>query len=1058
MCTMCAELGGSVNLEYRLLGPVEARDDGHRLPLGGPKPRALLATLLLRPGRVVSTRALIDTVWGDDPPDTARALIQTYVSGLRRALPPGPGPGADPIETRPPGYLLHTTGARTDLADFERLTALGRDHAASGDHHAASQLLRDALELWHGSALGGVGEALRTEAGRLEEARQAALEDRISADLAVPGHEQNLAAELTALVGTHPTRERLRGQLMLALYRLDRQADALALYAEGRAVLADELGIDPGPKLRQLYEAILRSDEKLMPVVAVVGGTVGRGTSEQPTETKVAKEAAEPAEADGRNSTPPDAVPPPHASLLPPAIGDFTGRTRQLAEVEALLSGPGRSREAMPVAVVSGPGGIGKSAFAVQVAHRLAAAYPDGQLYAELHGFSDPVPPAEVLGRLLRALGADPPEGLAERGDLFRSLVARRRILLVLDDAGSEAQVRPLLPGGASCGVLITSRARLAGLGGGGLTQLDVLDEELGIELLARIAGDAHIRKEPEAARRIVALCGGLPLALRIAGARLATRSHWTPGVLAERLADERRRLDELAVGDLEVRSGLGLSYDALDAPARTALRRLGLLGASDVAPWVPAALLDVPEAQGGEDIVEQLIDAQLLHFTGTDPAGQPRFGLHDLVRVYAVERAEAEDSHAERAAALGRALGGWLWLTGRATAAAPSGEVVLQDPCTLWPVGERAAGPALADPARWFEAESDAISLAVERAAAMDLHALACEAAITLCSSAYIVNNRFDAWSRTHEAALAAVRRAEDRAGEARLLIGLGHLRYEQDDFAESVGYFQQAVGLCDDLGDVRGHAAALAGLGTAHREQGHLREAARELARAMDDFRRLDDVTGLGVTCRYAGSVHVELGEYDTARAVLDESLAAYRRLGSRRGEALALRTYGLLHRALGEYETAEELSGRSLAILQEFGDRLMSAYSAQARAKARLRLGRTREAAADLAGLLDVCRRYGDRYGEALVHRTLGECALVAGELTDAETHLSASVTLWDALSLPLPRARTLRSLAALRDALGDKRDAAALRAEAGEVFVAYDAREAWEARETQEPNGS
>lgn len=752
--------------------------------------------------------------------------------------------------------------------------------------------------------------------------------------------------------------------------------------------------------------------------------------------------SANPAQVGAGIGSPPEVVPLPRASLslLPPAISDFTGRARQLAEVDALLSGG--PREAMPIAVVSGPGGIGKSAFAVQVAHRLADAYPDGQLYAELHGFADPVPPGEVLSRLLRALGAEPPEGLAERGDLFRSLVARRRILLVLDDAGSEAQVRPLLPGGASCGVLITSRARLAGLDGARLTQLNVLDVELGIELLGRIAGDAQVGREPEAARRIVDLCGGLPLALRIAGARLATRSHWTPHRLAERLADERRRLDELAVGDLEVRSGLGLSYDALDAPARTALRRLGLLGASDVAPWVPAALLDAPEA---EDVVEQLIDAQLLHFTGTDPAGQPRFGLHDLVRVYAVERAEAEDSHAERAAALGRALGGWLWLTGRATAAAPSGEVVLHSPRTLWPVADRAAEAALADPARWFEAESDAISLAVERAAAMDLHALAYEAAITLCSSAYIVNNRFDAWSRTHEAALAAVRRAEDRAGEARLLIGLGHLRYEQDDFAVSVGYFQQAVGLCDDLGDVRGHAAALAGLGTAHREQGRLLEAANELGRAMVDFRRLDDLRGLGVTCRYAGSVYVELGEYAAARTVLDEGLAAYRRLGSRRGEALVLRTYGLLHRALGEYEKAEELSGQSLAILQEFGDRLMSAYSAQARAKARLRLGRTREAAADLAGLLDVCRRYGDRYGEALVHRTLGECALAAGELADAETHLSASVTLWDTLSLPLPRARTLRSLATLREALGDEREARALRAEAGEVFGAYEARE-------------
>ncbi|MDX3729546.1 AfsR/SARP family transcriptional regulator [Streptomyces caniscabiei] len=1092
-----------MSLEYRLLGPVEVWTGGRRIPLGGPKPRALLAALLLRPGRVVSAGALIDTVWGDEPPDSARALVQTYVSGLRRALPAA----AEGIETRPPGYLLRVDGDRDrlDLRDFERLTAAGRDRAASGDHPGASELLGQALESWRGSALGGVGRALRVEAERLEEARQAALEDRISADLASPGREQRLVAELTALVGTHPTRERLRGHLMLALYRLGRQADALTAYAEGRAVLADELGIDPGPGLRRLHEAILRSDPGLMPPAAPAQGrphrtaraphparpdgedptgrprSAGGRDSTRPTESTDRDRAASldrPGSAQGADGShlpdpalrgdgsrthsaserpvgeaglplgpaPARSGPLVRAALLPPAIGDFTGREGQLDDVSALLTGP---REAMPVAVVSGPGGVGKSAFAVQVAHRVAADYPDGQLYAELHGFSDPVPPAEVLARLLRALGTEPPESPAERGDLFRSLLARRRVLLVLDDAGSEAQVRPLLPGSASCGVLITSRARLAGLDGAARTGLDVLDDELGCELLARIAGSDHVRGDPDAARRIVALCGGLPLALRIAGARLATRRHWTPRMLADRLADERRRLDELTVGDLEVRTGLGLSYDALDPLGRTALRRLGLLGAPDVAAWTVAALLDLPDAEDAENVVDRLIDAQLLHFTGVDRAGQSRFGLHDLVRVYAAERAETEEPRAERAAALGRALGAWLWLTARATAAGPSGEVVLQDPSTLWPVGERAAGQVLADPAAWFASEAGAIAAAVERAAAMDLHALAREAAVTLCSSAYIVNNRFDSWSRTHEAALAAVRRAEDRAGEALLLIGLGQLRYEQDDFTESVDHYRQAVRLCAELGDTRGHAAALAGLGGTYREQGRLRDSARELSRAIDDFRRLDDTAGLGLACRLAGSAHLELGEYTAARALVDESLAAYRRLGSRRGEALALRTYGLLHRALGEYEAAEELSGRALAILQRFGDRLMSAYAAQARAKARLRLGRTREAAADLAGLLDVCRAYGDRWGEALVHRTLGECALAEGRLTEAEAHLTESVALWDILRLPLPRARTLRSLAELRDRLGDEKGADALREEAVEVFTAYEVHEAREA---------
>ncbi|MFG2653315.1 BTAD domain-containing putative transcriptional regulator [Streptomyces sp. NPDC048436] len=1010
-----------MDTDYRLLGPVEVWRAGRRLDVGGPKPRALLAALLLEPGRVVSVDALIDAIWGERPPDTARSLIQSYVSALRRAL------SADAIETRPPGYLIHADATLVDRAAFDRLTAQGRQAAAEGDHPAAARLLADALALWRGPALGGIGTTLRAIADQLDEARQAALEERIAAELALTGRERELAAELTALVATHPTRERLRGQLMLALYRLGRQAEALAVYEEGRGALADELGIDPGPDLRRMHEAILRADEGLLPAVP---------------------DAPDPAPKE-------HAVP--VAALLPPTIGDFTGRDTQLAGVRAALSGP---REAMPVVVVSGPGGIGKSTLGVRAAHQVADAYPDGQLYAELRGATDPVAPGEVLGRLLYALGADPPDGDAERRDLFRSLVAGRRILLVLDDAGSESQVRPLLPGSATCGVLITGRARLGALPCTHRADLDVLDTEPGAQFLGRVAGERFLRDEPDAVRRIVELCGGLPLAIRIAGARLATRRHWTARMLAERLADEHHRLDELAVGDLEVRAGLGLSYRALDAPARTALRRLGLLAAPDVAAWVVTALLDVPEAEA-DRVVEQLIDAQLLHCTGVDRAGQPRYRPHDLVRVYAAERADAEDPPAERAAAVGRALGAWLWLTGRAASATPSGAVELHrgllDPGgpggsgadslrqLVRPVGPEATQRALADPAAWFEAEADAIAAAVERAAALDLHTLACEAAAALCSSAYTVGNRFEAWWRTHDAALAAARRAEDSAGEALLLIGLGQLRYEQDRFPESQGYFQQAARLCAELGDVRGRAAAFAGLGSALREAGRLRAAQETLVRAVEGFRRLHDDPGIGLSCRYAGSVQLELGDFEAARAFLGESLRAYRRLGSRRGESLTLRSLGLVHRALGEYAEAEELSGRAVDLLSTLGDPLMLAYAMQARAKSRIRLGRSDEAAAEIRGVLDVCRAHRDRFGEALALRTLGECELAAGRLDTAEQHLTASAAHWHELELPLPRARTLRDLAAVREAAGDRASAGALRGEARDVFVAYEARE-------------
>ncbi|MFF7841905.1 BTAD domain-containing putative transcriptional regulator [Streptomyces ossamyceticus] len=1029
-----------MELEFRLLGPVEAWHAGRPLRLGGPKPRALLAVLLLRAGQVVPADVLVDAVWGEDPPDTARALVQTYVSALRRALP---ADAADAIETRPPGYLLRRGVGRVDLAEFEALTAEGRQAAAAGDHEGAALLLRAAAALWRGPALGGVGDALRGEAGRLEEARQAALEERIAAELEAGGHEAELVTELTALVGAHPTWERLRGQLMLGLYRLGRQADALAVHAEGRAVLAEELGLDPGPELTGLYEAILRADPELL-----APGTTAAAS---------------------RGAAVPRTV-----SLLPPAIGDFTGREEELAAVVAGLSG---EREAMPVVVVSGTAGVGKSALAVQAAHRVAGAYPDGQLYAELHGFSEPVPPAEVLGRLLRALGADPPEDTAERGDLFRSLVAGRRILLVLDDAGGEAQVRPLLPGSATCGVLVTSRARLGGLIGARRTDLGVLDDVRGLELLTRVTGPERTPGEPReeaAARRIVELCGGLPLALRIAGARLATRRHWTPRVLAERLADEHRRLDELSVGDLAVRASLGLSYEALDECARRVLRRIATLGSADVAVWAVAALADTSEDEA-EEILERLLDAQLIDCPGTDHVGQPRYRLHDLVRVYAAERAEAEDPPGDRTAAVGRALSAGLWLMDRVTKAAPSGAVVLRQsfalkgrgtvPCETpsrgrpqpgageqaeapAPVGARTTRLALEDPFSWFDAEADALTSAVERAAAMGLHTLACEAAAALCSSSFAIKNRFDAWWRSHDAALAAARRAEDRSGEALLIIGLGQLRYEQDRIAEAQEYFRTAERICTELGDVRGRSAALAGLGSACREVGELREAERALTDAADGFRRVGDDTGVGVACRYGGSVRLELGDQEGAFPLLDESLRAYRRLGSRRGEALALRTLSLVHRSLGAYEEAARVAEQALEILRALGDPHMAAYALRARAKARLRLGHTREAEAELREILEVCRVHEDRFGEALTLRTLGECAFAEGRAADADPLLTASAALWEVLALPLPRARALRNLSAVRAALGDPEGAAALRAEAMAVFEACEARERYE----------
>ncbi|GAA3627447.1 BTAD domain-containing putative transcriptional regulator [Nonomuraea rosea] len=993
-------------MEFRLLGPVEAWDGGKRLALGGPKPRALLAALLLADGKVVSSERLVDVLWGDDPPRSASALVQTYVYGLRRTL--ADGGEAEVIETRPPGYAARFQPGRLDVESFERMVAEGRRHAADGGHDRAAESLRAALALWRGSALGGIGHVLRGEAARLDETRLLVQEELLHAELTLGRHAE-AAGELTELVRQHPTRERPRALLMRTLYRLGRQADAMAVYHEGRKALADELGVDPGPELQELYEAMLRADPALDPAPA-----------------------------------PPKSQPVP--AHLPRGVADFTGRQRQLAELTALLGAPS---DTVTVCVISGKGGVGKSTLAVKAAHQASPAYPDGQLYADLRGVTgSPAPALEVLGRFLRALGLPPsaiPSTMPECVDAYRSALHGRRVLVVLDDAGSEQQVRPLLPGSPTCAVLITARRRLAGLDGVRVSDLDVFDTPAAVDLLARIAGPERVRAQTEAAGHIVRLCGHLPLALRTAGARLAARPNWPLATLAGRLADEHRRLDELTAGDLEVRASVALSYRGLDEGAKRAFRLLGLLGVPDFASWVPAALLDVPETEA-EEAVERLMDAQLLDDVAVDAAGQARYRLHDLLRVYAAERAEAEEPPEERAAAVNRALGGWLWLITRAAAARPPGALTLRREYAM----ARPVDADVADLVTWFSAESPALVVAVERAAAMNLHEVACEVAAALCSSSFSVDTRFEEWRRTHESALGAARRAGDPLAEATLLVGLGQLRNRQDRYSEAQAFFHQALPLLRAGGDAHGQAVAVAGIGNACRELGDLAAALAHLRDAAEAFRSLGDDAAVGYVKRLAGSVLLEQGEFAAARELLDDALAAFRRLGSKRGEGIALRTIGLVHRAVGEFGRAEELGARAVALLREAGDPLMLAYCVQALAKTRIRLGGDAGILPDLREAMEVCERNDDRFGMALVERTVGELHLAHGRHAQAEEHLGRAVALWDRLGLPLFRARTLRDLAAAREAAGDAPAAASMRAAALAVFAEYGTREYGELR--------
>ncbi|MEV4172456.1 BTAD domain-containing putative transcriptional regulator [Nonomuraea sp. NPDC049709] len=993
-------------MELRLLGPVEVWSGGRQVPIGGAKPRALLAALLLAPGRVVTVERLTEVIWQDRPPPTARGVLQTYVASLRRAFTDAGLPTI--IVSHRVGYAAEIAPDALDKDVFERLVDRGRRAARHGGHREAADSFRQALALWRGPALGGIGDTfLHSEAARLDDLRLAVVEERVAADLAA-GRDEGLIEELTELVAVYPVRERLRRDLMVALYRAGRQADALAVYQRGRQVLIDELGIEPGPELQQAHESILRSDPALL------------GTAK----------AAAPRQ-------------------LPSPPPDFTAREAEIEQLRDRLTRP----DAMPVCVIFGPGGVGKSALALRAAHEIASFYPDGQLHVELRGTTEaPATAQEVLGRLLRELepGTSPPDTLEECAARYRTLLADRRKLVVLEDAAAERQVRPLLPGTPGCGVIITSRNRLAGLAGAAVLDLGLLPDQAALRLLEQVTGPERIAADPDAARRIVRQCGGLPLALRICGARLASRRQWSVARLADRLADEQRRLDELAVGDQEVRAGIALSYDLLPPEARTALRRLGLLGLPYFPVWVAAAAMEsgLDEA---EEVLDHLVDTSLASVVDTDGAGRTRYRLHDLIRLFARERAHAEEPEPERTAMVRRVLGGWLWLVQRLSEAVPTGGIPMRaSPGLARPVDAEVARMALADPHGWLRDEEEALIVAVELAAAMDLDDIAVELAAALSSvafegSQYVFDNPFAAWHRTHEAALAVARRRDNALGEATLLAGLGHLYYERDHYAESREYLSQALSLFRSARDTRGEAATLAALGAACREQGYLPEALHFLGRAGRLWADLADPAALAHVRRLAGSVHVERGDYPAAWGDLSAALSLYQEAGSRRGEGLTLRSLSLYHRARGELVRAEELSEQALAIFRELGDRLMEAYCMRSLAKARLRLGRFDAARRDMDEALAAIRTLSDRWGEACTLRALGELDLAEGRLYQAKNRLTESLALWEMLRAALFRARTLRDLAQVHEALGDDDAAKTALAEAMEIFRLHDARE-------------
>ncbi|MFD8594357.1 BTAD domain-containing putative transcriptional regulator [Kitasatospora sp. NPDC059646] len=945
---------GGERLRLCLLGPVQAWRGERELELGPPQQRALLTALALRARRIVSVDELLDALW-EEPPARAAAVVRTYVSRLRRVLEPDRVHPAVLVSSGS-GYVLRLPADCTDAEVFEnRVAAAGRARAL-GDTAGALGLLREACGLWHGEPLAGLpGPFAQAHRARLAERRLNAVQAWLETELAA-GRHADVIGELTVWVSQYPLLEPMRELLMLALYRSGRQAEALGVYADARRTLLEQLGVDPGPRLRELHLGVLSGDPKLAAPAAVPAPVFEPGGGP----------ASEPAGSPAAPSAP---------AQLPADVSDWTGRDELCAALCADLAPGGPT---MPVVGISGLGGVGKSTLAVHVAHAVGGQYPDGQLYVNLQGAGAfPADPGEVLAGLLGALGvadAAIPQGTAERAAMFRSRVAGLRVLLVLDDARDTQQVGPLLPGSRSCAVLVTSRAWLSGVPMTRQVGLEPLTPEESVRLLTAIAGEPRVTAEPAAARRLAAACGFLPLAVRTAASRLAARPAWQLSHMADRLASERRRLAELEAGELAVAASFRLSYDQLDAETARAFRLLSLADGPGVSSAAAAVLLGLPEPEA-ERLAESLTDLGLLScpYPG-------RYQYHDLLRLFARELVREVDGDAAGRAAVERLLRHYLVTV--------AGLYRVVRPGYPFPdlVAAEPAGPAFDGPAEglsWARQEIAAVLAVAEQATRDPDGPLAVVADLTLvliqlidlgmavpelCELAGRVAEATAAaglpeseararytlmWAqrefqRTRQSRAEALRvvtlaRRTDQAAllpGALVVLALTGLPHCTDE--EVAAWCDEAIALSAELGSPSAHAfvegmAALADLAVGRPESARLRAE-----RSLVAFRELGDFVGqVHMLFARATALH-GLGRPEAACEDYRECLGALRALGAWDrmpgvlvGLAESCRAAGLPDRAL---EAAEQ----ALAIARKVGLEHRRANALDAIGRALLDLG--------------------------------------------------------------------------------------------------------------------
>ncbi|HEU4424785.1 MAG TPA: BTAD domain-containing putative transcriptional regulator [Pilimelia sp.] len=952
------------DVEVCLLGPVGVRHRGQwRAPTSGVQ-RALLALLALDIGRQVSQDRIVHVVWGHRRVGSPVTAANVAVHRLRRWLRDAVGT-AVAVDRTPAGYLLRVAGGGTDVVRFRRLVA----EAHEADGKPAGDVWGQAVGVWRGPVMVDVPPSCAdtSAAAQLERERMAATLE-LGRALLKEGHAERAVATIEPLAEANPLDEALHATLMETLAAAGRQAQALAAYDRLRVRLSEELGIDPSPQLREAHLRVLR---------------------QQLPET----DAAGPEAADVVPVPPAVPAPsPPIPAQLPRDVSTFAGRDQHLRRL-ATLAAPGASPDAVVIVAITGTAGIGKTALAVRFAHQVRDGFADGQLYVNLRGYATDAPmrPIEAVSRCLRSLGVagdQVPTDLDEASGLYRSLLADRHVLVVLDDADSAHQVRPLLPGGPGCVVLLTSRNRLGGLiaeDGAYRVQLDALTVAEGVDLLARILGQDRVDAEPEAATTLVELCAGLPLALRIVAANAVDQPHRP---IADHVSALRQddRLTVVAIdGETEaaVEAAFDLSYQRLDEQERRLFRLLGLVAGPDVTADAAAVLLGgTPER--ARRLLDRLATVHLI-----DRHAPGRYAFHDLLRRYARHRTQVEDDDSQRTAAVER-LFGW-YLTMADAAADVAYPQMLRLPGRQ-PAPDGLAGTGFADgtaAVAWLEDECANLVAAVTHAADHGPRWIAWRLADSL-QGYFRLRQYLAGWLAVADDGRRAAVADGDAAGEAAARLSLSSAHHSSGNLPDAIEEATAAQRICRQIGWRQGEACALGYLGNAHFDRGALESAADSFAQALDISRQVGHRAGETNNLGNLALVHLDRGSLVEAADLASQALAQCRQSGSATRQADGLTTLGTILHALGRWAEAMAAFHEALALVRQAQDRYRIGDILQCLADVYADQGRYDRAIRSAQAALTAASEVGDSRTESEASRILGVVWHRVGDHQSAVDH--------------------------------------------------------------------